>query len=304
MSFAANCRLSNRCYSGRASSGERGWALISVLWAVTMLALMAAATQALTVTSYVAERHAMIDARADADLDAAVARAVLGISDLRPSQRWRVDGGVRSFIFDGQTVRIAVQDEAGRIDLNTASGSLIRQLLAAQGLSADHAGRLADSILDWRSTTGLQSLNGATVADYRAARRAYGPRHGPFQTVDELKLVLGMTPGIYFSIRPALTVYSKRPTFDTAVAPPEVLRAIYPGDAAKIDQIRQLREGDPKAAFQAGFAPGATVSLTAPSGRTYSIEAETTIGRRSFRRLAVVELTGDTRRPYFVLAWK
>ena len=308
MNFAASFRRSSRCSKERdrrgAARSERGWALVSVLWTVTMLALMAAATEALTVTSYVGERHAMTDAEADADLDAAVARAVLGISDLRPEQRWRVDGAVRTFVFEGRSVRIAVQDETGRIDLNAASGALIRQLLMGEGVTPEDASRLADNIVDWRSTTGLQSLNGATGADYQAAGLSYRPRHGPFQTVDELKLVLGMTPALFARIRPALTVYSKRAMFDSSVAPREALLALYPNDPGKIDTILRAREGDPNMAMRPGFAPGAIVSLSAPGGRAFSIAAEVAIGRRTFRRDAVVELSGDDKRPYFVLAWR
>ncbi|HWA90953.1 MAG TPA: hypothetical protein VG889_13010 [Rhizomicrobium sp.] len=283
---------------------ERGWALVSVLWTITMLALMAAATQALTVTSYVSERHAMTDARAEADLDAAVTRAVLGISDLRPGQRWRTDGAARMFVFDRHRIRVAVQDETGRIDLNMASGALLRQLLIGQGLSPDDAGRIADNIVDWRSATGLASLNGATTADYQAAGSSYEPRHGPFQTVDELKLVLGMTSKLFAKLRPALTIYSHRPTFDAQFAPREALLALYPNDPGHIAQILRARDGDPNASMQLGFAQGAQATLTAPSGRAYSIDAELAIGRRVFRREAVVELTGDNERPYFVLAWR
>ena len=160
--------------------GERGWALVSVLWALTMIALMAAAAQALTVTAWQSERHAMVDARASADLDAAVVRAVLGIADTRPDQHWRTDGAARVFVYDGLRIRVSVQDELGRVDLNAASTSLIRALLVGNGVASDDASTLADRIADWRSTSGLTSLKGATDADYRAAGLSYGPRHGPF----------------------------------------------------------------------------------------------------------------------------
>lgn len=307
MSFAASFRPSSRSSSGRAKAlpgdGERGWALVSVLWAITLLSLMAAATQALTVTSYRSETHAMVDARAEADLNAAVAAAVLGISDLRPERRWRVDGTATPFAFDGVTMRVSVQDELGRIDLNTSSGALITQLLLGAGLKPDDAGKLADSIVYWRSKTDLQNLRGATNDEYRAAHLTYLPRHAPFQTVDEAKLVLGMTPRLFAAIRPALTVYSKRPSFDSSVAPREALAALYPGDPGKIDEIVRARSGDANASMRLGFAPATAATLTAPSGRAYSIDARLTVGRRTFARTAVVELSGSSKRPYFVLAW-
>ncbi len=303
MSCAASFPRSRRCSSAHARA-ERGWALVSVLWTVTMLALMAAATQALTVTSYVSERHAMADARAAAGLDAAVTRAVLGIADTRPERRWRVDGTVNTFFFDRLSIRVAAQDEAGRIDLNAASGAALRALLLGMGLPLDAADRLTGNILQWRSTTGLQTPNAASDDDYRAAGLAYQPRHAPFQTVDELKLVLGMTPALFARLRPALTIYSRRAILDTSVATPQALLAVYPGDPAKIAQILRARAGDANASLQLGFAPGAVASPGVPAGRTFSIAAETAIGRRIFRRTAVVELTGDSRRPYFVLAWR
>jgi len=301
MSFAASCPRSSP--SSNARNSESGWALVSVLWALTTLALMAAAAQALTVTAYNSERHAMIDARAGADLDAALVRAVLGISDLRPEQRWRTDGTPRVTAYDGLRIRVAVQDELGRIDLNAASASTIRALLLGHGLSPDDASVLSDRIADWRSPAGPVSLHGATDADYRAAGLAYVPRHGPFQTVDEARLVLGMTPSLFARIRPALTVYTKRPSFDPSLAPREALAALYPGDPGKIDEILRARSGD-IGLTQPGAASSAVPPLGVPFGRAYQVTAELAIGRRIFRRGAVVELTGDGKRPYFVLAWR
>ncbi len=309
MNFATNFLPSKPCSKGRAElepghRGDRGWALVSVLWTLSMLALMAAATEALTVTSYRIEQHAMVEARAQSALDAAIVRAVLGIADTRPQERWRVDGAGQTFVFESAALNISVQDELGRIDLNTASSSLIRQLLLATGLSLDQANALSDRIFDWRSTSGLKSLNGGTDADYQAARLAYGPRHGPFQTVDELKLVLGMTPQLFAKLRPALTVYSRRAMFDPNVAPREALQALYPNDPQKIDQILRAREGDPNAVLHLGYRPGVIDSQIPLGGRAFSISAGFTIGRRTFKRYAVVELTGDDKRPYFVLAWQ
>src|SRR5262249_7012775 len=102
-----------------------------------MLALMAAATEALTATSYRIEQRAIAEARAHAALDAAVVRAVLGISDSRAGQRWRTDGAHRRFAFGGFPIDVSVQDESGRVDLNASGAALVAQLLSANGLPAD-----------------------------------------------------------------------------------------------------------------------------------------------------------------------
>ena len=283
-------------------SAERGWALVSVLWALTMLALMAAATEALTATSWRAEQHAIVDSRADTALDAAVVRAVLGISDRRAEARWRVDGAHRRFVFDGLVLDVAVQDEAGRIDLNASGTALLVALFTANGLAPDAASRLVGRIVDWRTPPGPATLNGGSDDDYRAARLSYLPRHGLFQCVDEVKLVLGMTPQLFARIRPALTVYSKHASFDASVAPAASLLALYPNDPGKIDAVLRARDGNPNAVSGLGAPPGA--SSGAVAGHAFSILATATINNRTFHRTAIVQMTGDDRAPYYALAWK
>src|ERR1700693_318896 len=100
MNFATSFLKSSRCSNSNAEgvpgeSGcrdQRGWALISVLWTVAMLGMMAAATQDLTVTSVRTERRALARAHLEDDLDAAVAAAILELDDSRVNNRWRVDG--------------------------------------------------------------------------------------------------------------------------------------------------------------------------------------------------------------------
>jgi general secretion pathway protein K len=285
---------------------QRGWALVSVLWIVSMLAMLAAATQALTLTSYKTERRAGDAARADADLNAAVVRATAGIADPDLNQRWRVDGIAQNFAFDGTVIRVSVQDELGRIDLNSCDGSLLIQLLQAAGQSLDDATALSDKILDWRSPSTLHRLHGATDADYAAKGYAWRQRHGPFQTVDELRLVMGMNDALFARIRPALTVYTHRPMFDQTSAPREALLALYPGDPKQVDTILNARQAG--AVPASGGGPSYPTGIVNPSvslvGRAFAITAALDLKGRHFRRDAVVEMTGDSRQPYFVLAWR
>lgn len=285
---------------------ERGWALVSVLWVVAILAMLAAATQALTLTSARIEHRALERAQIDAALDAGVVRGVLGITAPDIGTRWSVDGTAQAFDFAGYRMRIAVQDEMGRIDLNAADETVLRELLGDAGLSPDNAAALTDKILDWRSATPLQRLHGATDEDYERAGYAYHQRHGPFQTVAELKLVMGMTPALFARIRPALTVYSHRPTVDTNVAPREVLRAYYGGNQSAVDDMMAARQANER---RSGDGPGAApagvldTSLSL-AGRTFTITVTLQKGKQHFERDAAIVMTGDTKRPYLVLGWK
>jgi general secretion pathway protein K len=282
---------------------ERGWALVSVLWVVTALTLMAAATEALTSSAYRIEGHAMERARTDATLDAAIMRAALGIEAPDIVDRWRVDSTPQRFTFDGRTVMVSVQDELGRFDLNAVDGSMLAALFRAENLPLNESDKLVDRILDWRGSTDLHRLQGATSDDYTAAGLPYGPRHGSFQSVDELRLVLGMPPDLFERIRPALTVYSKRPMVDPRIATPEALLALYGGDQQKVVDAINIRNEN----AEQSRGPVGTSGLADPgsiAGRAFSIWAVAPFEGHTLSRNAVVELTGDLKRPYIVLSWR
>ena len=281
--------------------GERGWALVSVLWVVTALTLMAAATEELTSSSYSLERRAIDRAQAEATLDAAVARAALGITSPNIADRWRVDGVPNQFAFNGKSVTISIQDELGRFDLNAVDGSMLSALFRAENVPLDESETLVDRILDWRGSTDLHRLHGATSEDYTAAGLPYGPRHGPFQSVDELRLVLGMPPDLFARIRPALTVYSKRPMIDPRIATPEALLALYAGDQQKVADALNLRNA---AQSYGPASPTALADPNAIAGRAFSLSAVTSFEGRTLSRSAVIEFTGDGKRPYIILEWQ
>ena len=76
------------------------------------------------------------------------------------------------------------------------------------GVDPAKAQSLADAIADFRDPDDLPRLHGAEEADYRDAGLAWGPTNAPFQTVEDLQQVLGMTADIYRRVAPDLSVYS------------------------------------------------------------------------------------------------
>lgn len=284
--------------SAKNRRSERGWALISVLWVVALLAMLAAATQTLTLTAWRIEGRALRAAQAQALLDGAVAEAVAGITTPHIEERWRVDGQSRSITLDRQEIKVSVQDELGRIDLNMADGSAISQLLAAAGLGMDQAQALTDKILDWRDSSGLRRLHGANAADYKAAGYTYRPRNGPFRSVRELKLVMGMTPNLFAKIEPALTVYSHSPSLDPNTAPTVALEALYHGNNPQAQStLAQRQIALPDSQDLKGIL-SPQVSL---SGRAFAIAAELFFEGARYKRDEVIEVTGDPKRPYLVM---
>jgi general secretion pathway protein K len=282
---------------------QRGFALVSVLWAATLLAIIAASILMTGRTSAKLSRNlserAQLDAAAEAGIYLAI-QNLLQTSDKRP----RVDGTPYHREFETYQITIFIQDETGEIDINYASGELLAGLLHSAGLSYDDARSEADKIEDWREPLPTKRLNGAKAEDYAAAGIAYGPRGRPFQSVEELQLVMGMTRELFQRVSPALTVYSQRATFDPTLAPKEALLALPGMDPEKADAFLAARtNGDPdRQDEQFNVSDSLRFDMT---GKAFSIAVRAQNDRGSaVSREAVIRLTGNIQRPYWILLWR
>ncbi len=285
---------------------EGGWALISTVGILLVLAVIAAGLVSLSVTSKRVSRTERSQLEAAAIMEAAVSRAIAGLLDPRVEERWRVDNVPRVFRFGAVDVTVHIQDELGLIDLNAADGdAFVRLLIMVGGIGPDAARDLADKIMDWREADDLGHLHGATKTDYLIAGYKYAPRQGPFQSVEELTLVMGMTPDVFKRIAPAITVHSQRPTFDPQVAPREALLTMPGMSPARVDETLQARLlGVRPAIGPSVYARPGVIDPSIPlGGRSFSIT--TTFNHRggSYTGKATVMLTGDTRRPSLSKAW-
>jgi general secretion pathway protein K len=286
---------------------DRGIALVIVLWAVVLLGIMAQAFVAEIRTETKLTRNLVDDSAAKALADGGVYAAIgrlseeqalpnAGSGSLPPS--WQTADGL---------VEIAVQDEDGKIDLNTAGDELLSTLFRSVGLDEDAAKAMTDKIADWKDRDNLRRLHGAEDDAYGAAGLPYGAKDKRFDDVDELRLVLGMTPALYASIAPALTTYNGTAGVDPEAAPPAVLQALLPGRAAAIDDILAARQAQDTAAYEAALErAGFQQTFISRSSRSvFTVRAiARTPGGGTFVREAVVRLGGRSRKPYEILAWR
>jgi general secretion pathway protein K len=272
-------------------------AILYVLWGIGLLAVIATSVLSAGTVSYALSHTSLEAAQRQAAAEAALARAVLALLDARPDRRWRVDGVPREFTFGEARMRVSIQDELGRIDINQADYGLLTGLFRSAGLTATEASGVADKLLDWRDTSSARRLNGAKDRDYRAAGYAAGPRNGPFQSVDEVQMIMGMTRELYQRVAPAITVYSGRPLFDPQFAPREALLAL-PGmspDAVATTVAARESQG-----ARSGIMPP-TIPL---GGRAFTVRTEISGSGPRGPQEAVIRLTDDPLRPFWVLSWK
>jgi general secretion pathway protein K len=212
--------------------GDEGIALIAVLWALVLLSIIAAALSLQTRSGTRIARNMTESAALRAAADAGIQRAILELSDARFSGaldtvKLRPDGTVYAWRFANRIVHYSIQGELGKVNLNQAPQALLVSLFGLAGVDPTRAQSLAGAVADFRDEDNLKRLNGAEGTDYRTAGLAWGPKNAPFETVEELQQVLGMTPPMYARLAPYLTTYSLGFAVDTNVAPERLIEMLH-----------------------------------------------------------------------------
>jgi type II secretory pathway component PulK len=108
---------------------------------------------------------------------------------------------------DGATYRTHVSDLGAMLNVNRVTEDELRAFLTAKAIDVVSVDGLAQAILDWRDADDSRRPHGAERDDYIKAGAREIPRNGPFESIDELRFVRGMTPAILSKIRGELTVF-------------------------------------------------------------------------------------------------
>lgn len=259
-------------------SDERGFALLTVLWTVGLLALFGTQIAADGRLAVRLAANIRSGAELEAAADAGLHEAIFRLLD-RSDGRWRADGVWRRVGSPRGEVAVLLESLDGKINPNIALVDLLSALFRQLGVARDDAFRIATRIQEWRVPGRWPRTLQVKADEYRAAGRDYGPPGAAFHTLDELRLVLGMTPELFERVRPHLSVHTVDDP-DRGVADPLVQRAMV--DAA-----------GPRGYDNPGRGRDRAVAVTAvASGRE---------GGRFVRR-AVVQVGGAGGRPWRVVA--
>lgn len=214
---------------------QRGIALVLVLWVMALLTVLMG-------MQLRESRIAVRLVRASADAQAARAAAEGAVSFclarlLEPAvDPALIDLGAGVSLGAARTWCRA-EVESGKVDINRASPELLERIVAAAGAGAAQAHAIAAAIADYRDADSSALPDGAEEADYAALRLPYGPKNAPFDAIDELLQVPGVTPALYADLAPVLTVHSGLRTVDRAFAAPWVAAAL--GQPQKPSDVRR-----------------------------------------------------------------
>lgn len=316
-------------------NNERGIILVVVVWALTVLMVIAvelartmrvegltADTYQQEVTTYylaVAGFHRALYQALRAQQQGRNLLNVPGAVDPSQSDQqldiWaRADGRWQREEFGAGGYWVRVSDEGGKINLNHVDEPTLRQALTNLGFDADFTEALTDAILDWRDTDSLVRLHGAE-SDYYLALPVvnYPAKDGPFDTLDELLLVRGVTPALFYgregpALREIFTVYSASGAGGEAVnlltAGPLVLQAVLGIDAAAAQELVQ-RRAETSAVDIANLMPQGTtrgLNFGLPSVVTIESIGYLNSGGVTRRLSAVVQRLGASG--YQVFRWQ
>ena len=158
------------------------------------------------------------------------------------------------------TVLVTVEDEERKLNLNRlvlANGNapdeqrlaVFRKLLSILDIDPT----VADSVIDWLDNDDSTRAGGAESSYYLSLPNPYRAKNDLFDTLEELRLVRGMTRDKFEKIKPFVTVYSSG-LVNINTAPKEILMALSAGqdeadggeiNASTADQIIAYRKEQP-----------------------------------------------------------
>lgn len=336
-------------------SNSKGVALIMVLWVIAVLSVVVlefsfAMRTEVTITKNYKEELQLYGI-VQGGIQRAIAELIYkhdsGVQQLRKSlkadevppekKEWSTDGRSYFFPFDQGTCEIKIMSEAGKININLVSEATLRKIITVFGLEGEARDIVVDSILDWRDTDDLYRINGAEDSYYQSLKEPYFAKNGPFDSIEELLLVRGVTRTLFygrsdkkkegeeekipqFGLKDIFSVYSPSEQVDINSAPPVVLKIVlgipedilqqiikareeklfdHQGDLlTRVPELKPLIEGDPTR--QNLILYGRTI-LTP----YYTIESKATFKEReSVRKLkAIIKIDPREKEGYKILQW-
>ncbi len=146
--------------------------------------------------------------------------------------------------------------ENSKLNVNMATPAELTNLLLALGADPGRAESIAAAIQDWRGGTPGGSFS-AFDQYYLSLTPSFRARHASFQEIEELLLVRGVTPDLFYGsytrdgqgrfiphagLRDCLSVYGSTGTLDVNGVTPEVMISvgIAPDTAAAIVAMRKI----------------------------------------------------------------
>jgi general secretion pathway protein K len=322
------------------SSKQRGMVLVILLWVLAIVSLV-------TLSFSKSIRVEFNAARNNKDMVAAYYLAKAGMAEsafrlirrqlapappltdaiLRPPDD--LDRGLVISEFPEGRVTTRIVDESGKISINFANDEMLRRLMAAIGIDKNNADIIVDSIFDWTDPDTLHRLSGAEDDYYQKLNPPYRAKNGPFDTIEELLLVRGVTQDIFYGVKEQnemgqviekyglinyLTVYSYSSQININAAPLPVLLSVpdLEPNAARLIYERRLEKpfvnlGELTQLLPVGLGRATTWLRAGMVGTSlsYSLQSEAELTGSQIKRIlrCVIVIDQQDRVKYRTIYW-
>jgi general secretion pathway protein K len=262
--------------ASRPDERRRGFALLVVLWIVTLLALQISIFNLSVRDAGALAGNEMAMARGEALAAAGVELAAARLLEASPESQPPADGRTWEVSFGGARLSIAITDEAGRLDINEVDGDVLDSMLRPFGGSAEAVTRWID-------------------------------RNGPFLDPTELAHALGLPASALHSLTPYLTVHGGSGRINPLVAPREALLILPGADPAEVERaVASRQRGGATAADVAPLLASVDKWLTERTGPAYRVQVAVrgeTIPAIGWAE-ATILIGKDAAAPFRVLSWR
>lgn len=312
----------------RNSRARRGFAMITALWlivAITVVALQFSidAHERYTVGINASERGiaraAAIGALAfqQARLERAIRtnRSSAGASGLRSFDPWVDADSLFSGVVDIDSLPVDVRVIPGgqMLNINSMAQESLTAFFSSLLGNYTAADEISQSIMDWRDGDDQARARGGERDAYLKEDRMVLPANAPFRDLDDLIDVRGMTPEILEKARPYLRTYGNG-LVNLNTAEPPVLRGV-PGmtepviarilalrsNGGRINNVNQVAPGagaaPPRPGQPQGNAPTAAQRSIGQNTTVETLEVDLVITARAGSQAQPAELRATIQRP-------
>ncbi len=251
--------------------------------------------------------------------------AVNTLTEATEEPVWRDDQRTVEMKLGRGMVEVMVANENGKWNLNAMPEDKLRALIGTLVEDEVERDTITDSILDWIDDNNLHRLNGSEDDYYESLKQPYPCKDAPFDTVEELLNVRGITPEVLYGCMKSgvneegeeviqfqkglvdmVSLYGTT-SVNINTAPKEVLvsAGFTEAEAEEIISARELEViTNPAEVIR---KPGLTVNFGSrvPVGGTYSIVATGTLPDSEIRRRikGIVRISSYGKEKYRVLFW-
>ena len=183
-------------FGRRPKRSSRGSGLLAVLWLSAALAAIAFSLS-VTVRGEIERTSTEVDGlRCGYLASAGIQRATMELlwSAMSPDSKLIPEGSTSvDYVFPSGNVRVDIIPETAKLDVNKASVEDLTKLIMALGVDPGRADEIAAAIEDWRQP-------GSTRFDgyYSGLSSSFHPSHTSFREIEELLLLKGVTPDIFY----------------------------------------------------------------------------------------------------------